>query len=151
MRSEHAAAVISMAGELAAAVGDPEPVMSELDFVRAASGPERWFDCLIAELEGHVVGYAVLCKGFEAHTGHKRMWLGDLYVRPAVRNRGVGRTLIASIARHALKLGCDAVYWELWRPNKAGAAFYRKIRAEQVEDLAVMRIDRTYLETVAGG
>jgi GNAT superfamily N-acetyltransferase len=91
MRPEDATAVVSMAIELAAAVGDPAPTLSESDLIRNSSGPERWFDCLVAELGGQLMGYAVFCKGFEAHTGRKRLWLGDFYVRPGARRSGVGR------------------------------------------------------------
>jgi|SRR5579872_2014643 len=149
MRPADAAAVIRMAGELATAVSDPKPLLSESDFIRDATGSQRWFDCLVAELEGHLVGFAILCKGFEAHTGHRRIWLGDLYVQQAARHGGVARALMASIARHALELGCEAVYWELWRANVTGADFYRKIGAEQADELAVMRLDRSRLAAMA--
>jgi GNAT superfamily N-acetyltransferase len=151
MRPEDATDVVAMASELAAVVGDPEPALSESDLIRSGFGPERWFDCLVAELGGHRMGYAVFCRGFEAHTAKKRLWLGDLYVQPSARLSGVGHALMAAVARRALELGCEAVYWELWRANVAGAAFYRKFGAEQVADLAVMRIDRRHLETIAVG
>jgi GNAT superfamily N-acetyltransferase len=112
---------------------------------RKPTGPPRWFDCLVAEIAGRLVAYAVVCKGFEAHTARKRLWLGDFYVRPDVRRRGIGRTLMAAVARHALQLGCDAVYWELWRMNRAGEAFYRRFGAEEAIDLAVMRLDKDRL------
>ena len=66
MRPEDAAAVIEMARELAAAVGDPEPRLTEADLLRDGTGPERWFDCLVAEVAGGLVAYAVVCKAFEA-------------------------------------------------------------------------------------
>ena len=56
---------------------------------------------------------------------------------------------MTAVARHALQRGCDAVYWELWRMNSAGAAFYRELRAEEVADLAVMRLDRDRLASIA--
>jgi GNAT superfamily N-acetyltransferase len=151
MRPEDATDVVYMASELAAVVGDPEPALSESDLIRNGFGPERWFDCLVAELGGQPMGYAVFCKGFEAHTAKKRLWLGDLYVRPSARLSGVGNALMAAVARRALELGCEAVYWELWRANVTGAAFYRKFGAEQAADLAVMRIDKYRLETIAAG
>jgi hypothetical protein len=41
------------------------------------------------------------------------------------------------------------VYWELWRMNVVGDAFYRRLRAEEAADLAVMRFDRTRLSEIA--
>jgi len=123
MRTEDVAGIIDMACELAAAVGDPEPKIVTADFIRDGLGSGRWFDCFIAEAESQLVGYTLVCKGFEAHTLKRRLWVGDLYVRPAARLMGTGRALMSAVARHALQLDCEAVYWELWRLNAAGAAF----------------------------
>jgi hypothetical protein len=56
---------------------------------------------------------------------------------------------MAAVARHALALGCDAVYWELWRMNSAGDAFYRTLQAEAADDLAVMRFGKDRLIAIA--
>jgi hypothetical protein len=56
---------------------------------------------------------------------------------------------MTAVARHTLQLGCDAVYWELWRTNSAGEALYRKLRSEEVADLAVMRLDKDGLTAIA--
>jgi GNAT superfamily N-acetyltransferase len=96
MRPEDAADVVEMARALAAAVGDTEPNLVESDLIRDGSGPERWFDCLVAEVSGRLGGYVLMCKGFEAHTASRRLWLGDFYVRPDVRRNGVGSALMAA-------------------------------------------------------
>jgi diamine N-acetyltransferase len=151
MRPEDATAVIAMARALAAAVGDPEPQLTPTELIADGTGAERWFDCLVAETAGRLVAYALLCKSFEAHTGRRRLWVGDLYVEPEARRGGVGRALMAAVARHALALGCDAVYWELWRMNHAGEAFFRGLHAEAPDDLAVMRFDKERLTALAAG
>jgi GNAT superfamily N-acetyltransferase len=140
MRAEDAAAVIDMARALAAAVGDPEPKLTTRDLIRHGLGSERWFDGFVADSDGVSVGYALACKAYEAHTGSRRLWLGDLYVRPQARCRGAGRALVAAVARHAATLSCNAVYLELWRMNQGGGAFYRRLGAEVMGELAVMRI-----------
>ena len=88
-----AEAVVAMAAELAAALEDPTPDLDAARFVRDGFGPDRWFECLIAEIDGEPVGFALICRGFEAHTGKRRLWLGDLYVRTAARRSGAGRAL----------------------------------------------------------
>jgi len=149
MRHEDAAAVAEMARELAVAVGDAEPKLSASDLVRDGLGQERWFECMVAEVDGKLVGYVLMCKGFEAHTGKRRLWLGDLHVRAATRRNGIGTALMRAVARHAL--GCEAVVWDLWHMNALGGAFYRKLRAEEITDLAIMRLDRTALSAIASG
>jgi GNAT superfamily N-acetyltransferase len=149
LRPQDAAEIVHMARELAAAVGDPEPRLAAADLIRDGAGPERWFDCLVAEAAGRLEAYALVCKSFEAHTARKRLWIGDFYVRPDARRSGVGRALMTAIARHALQLGCEAVHWELWRLNSAGEAFYRSLGAEEARDLKVMRLDHDHLAALA--
>jgi GNAT superfamily N-acetyltransferase len=151
MRPDDAGTVVEMACELASAVGDPRPGLTKSELIRHSAGAASWFDCLVAEAAKCLVGYAVVCKAFEAHTGKKRLWIGDFYVRPIARRKGVGRALMTAIARYALELGCDAVYWELWRMNDAGRSFYRKLAAEDVADLALMRLGKPRLRLIAGG
>jgi GNAT superfamily N-acetyltransferase len=141
MQPKDAAGIIDMARQLAAALGDPQPGLTEAALMRDGTGPQRWFDCLVAEVAGRLVAYAVVCKGFEAHTAMKRLWLGDFYVRPEARRNRIGHALMTAVARHARALSCDAVYWELWRMNSAGDAFYRSLGAKEAADLAVMRLD----------
>ena len=77
MRTEDAAVIVDMARALASTVGDPMPVLTVDDLVRDALGLDRWFDCFAAELKGALVGYALASKSYEAHTGKKRLWLGE--------------------------------------------------------------------------
>jgi GNAT superfamily N-acetyltransferase len=140
MAEADAAAVAEMARELAAALDDPEPVLDARDLVRDGSGPERWFDCLVAILDGNAIGYALVCRGYEAHMGRRRLWLSDLYVRAHARRTGAGRALMFAIARLAVAQGCEAVYWDLWRLNRVGKAFYESLGAVEIGDLAIWRV-----------
>jgi GNAT superfamily N-acetyltransferase len=144
-----AEAVVAMAAELAAALEDPTPDLDAARFVRDGFGPDRWFECLIAEIDGESVGFALICRGFEAHTGKRRLWLGDLYVKTAARRSGAGRALMATVASRAFDLDCDAVYWELWRPNALGRAFYERLNVEENSALAVMRLGGAGLLAIA--
>ncbi len=141
--------VIGMAAELAAAVDDPTPDFDAARFVRDSFGPERWFECLVAEIEHEPVGFALICRGFEAHTRKRRLWLGDLYVRATARRAGAGRALMAgAVISRALELDCEAVYWELWRPNALGRKFYERLDAEETSALAIMRLAVERLSSV---
>lgn len=144
-----ASGIVEMAHELALALHDPHPLITAEVLLRDGLGSERWFDCWVAEINLELAGYALACRSFEAHTGKRRLWLGDLYVRPSARLQGVGRSLFVAVARRAIALGCDAVYWELWKQNARGAAFYRELDAQEVGDLVLMRLDGQVLATIA--
>jgi GNAT superfamily N-acetyltransferase len=147
---EDSEAIVAMAHELAAAVEDPPPPIDVALFLGAAFGAERWCDCFVAEQGSARVGYAVVCRGFEAHTGARRLWLADLFVSGGTRMGGVGRALIGAVASHALALGCVAVCLDLWRPNKVGRAFYQALGTEEASDITQLRLGRDRLAALAG-
>ena len=145
MAASDAAAIVEMARELAAALDDPEPVLEPSDLVRDGMGSERWFDCLVAIADSNAIGYAMTCRGYEAHIGKRRLWLSDLYVRRHARRTGAGRALMRAVARLAMVQGCEAVYWDLWRLNRVGKAFYESLGAVEDGDLAIWRVDSRHL------
>ena len=147
MTAVDAAVIVEMARELAAALDDPDPVLEPSDLIRDSMGSERWFDCLVAVVDRQIVGYAMVCRGYEAHIGKRRMWLSDLYVRREARRIGAGRALMAAVGRLALTHGCEAVYWDLWRLNHAGKAFYESLGAGEIDDLAIWRVSSQRLAT----
>jgi GNAT superfamily N-acetyltransferase len=146
---EDAEAIAAMAAELAAAVDDSPPAIDVAHFLDEALGPDPWCQGFVAARGPLLVGYALVCRGCEAHTGQRRLWLADLFVRPSVRRGGVGRALIGAIADHALALGCAFVCWDLWSRNHAGAAFYGALAAEKVTDLVQLRLGVDRLSALA--
>jgi GNAT superfamily N-acetyltransferase len=140
MAAADTAAIAEMARELAAVLDDPEPALDPNDIARDGIGPERWFDGLVALIGGSAVGYAMVCRGYEAHIGKRRLWLSDLYVRAHARRTGVACALMRAVARLAIAQGCDAVYWDLWRLNRVGKAFYETLGAVEDADLAIWRV-----------
>jgi GNAT superfamily N-acetyltransferase len=147
MTPAEAESVVAMASSLAEAVDDPPAQLTAETLLRAVA--EGWCECFVAELRHEIVGYALVSRSYEAHTGKRRLWLGDLYVKPSARRCGVGRTLIVRVAHHALELECDALYWELWRPNIAAARFFSEVGAAAVADLAITRLGRSALSALA--
>jgi GNAT superfamily N-acetyltransferase len=150
MASGDAVAVAEMARELAAVLYDPEPALDPNDLARDGIGPERWFDCLVAEVGGRLIGYAMACRGYEAHIGKRRLWLSDLYVRAHARRTGAGRALMLAVARLAMVQGCDTIYWDLWRLNRIGKAFYESLGAVEDGDLAIWRVASSRLAAAGG-
>jgi GNAT superfamily N-acetyltransferase len=147
---DDAEAIAQMARELARAVDDPPPKLDGAGLAQHLFSPEPWGEALVAEAHGRLCGYALVCRSFEAHTGQKRLWLADLFVDPETRAAGVGRALMAAVARRAVELECEAVYWDLWTENAAGGAFYRRLEAELVDDLIQFRLAGERLARLAG-
>lgn len=73
-------AIAQLSRELAGHVADPDPRPDVGELIELGFGDCRWFDCLVAEIDSEVVGFASYSKRFEAHTRSRKLWLGDLVV-----------------------------------------------------------------------
>ena len=133
--------IVALARELARHVDDPVPGTTPADIRRVAFGSRRWCDIQVAVLSGSVIGYAMYSMVFEASTGDRRLFLGDLVVAPTVRRKGVGRALMQQVITEAKRLGCGRVTWEVWKANRAALDFYSYLPTE-VDEVDVLVLKR---------
>ncbi len=132
--------IAELSRELAAHVLDSDPGNDVTLLSKCGFGPDRWFECLVAVAGTRVVGFVTYSRIFEAHTRAKRLWLGDLCVRPEARRNGVGRALMDAVRNRAAELGCASINLELARGNDVGRSFYRRLGAERSEEVDVLRL-----------
>lgn len=86
---------------------------------------KRAAEALIAEREGTPVGYAVFFSNFSAFRGKAGIFVEDIYVKPEMRRKGLGRKLFAFIAKVAAEWGCERLDWLCLDWNEPAKSFYR--------------------------
>ena len=80
---------------------------------------------LLAERDGHAVGFAQLYPMYSS-VQTSRIWvLNDLYVSPDHRRLGIARALLNRAIEHARDDGASRVQLETGRRNEAARALYR--------------------------
>ena len=137
-------------GELAVYEREPDAVaITEADLQRDGWGPRPHFTCLVAELDGAVVGFALYHPIYSTWQG-RSMYLEDLYVQPAHRGRGVGTALLARVAAEAEAAGCARLDWSVLTWNEPAIRVYERIGAVRMEEWRRMRLAGTALQTLAG-
>ena len=87
----------------------------------------------LAEIDGHVAGHLVLTFCHSMEYGGRSAFIDDLFVRPALRNRGVGRALVGHARSVCEELGVRAMHLEVARTNEPAQAVYRKIGFESTD------------------
>jgi GNAT superfamily N-acetyltransferase len=102
-RLTDAAAILEMANALNRYEGKPPTPLTAEGVARHMLGPRRVLSCVLAELDGAVVGYAAFQPSFDMETGSKGLYMSDLFVKEAARGRGIGRALMEWLAREALR------------------------------------------------
>jgi GNAT superfamily N-acetyltransferase len=121
------------------------------DLATALFGPRPYAEVVFACLEGAPVGFALFFHNFSTFIGKPGIYLEDLYVRPQARGRGIGRRLLAWLARTTLERGCARLDWVVLDWNAPSIAFYRSVGAVAQDQWTTMRVSGAALERLARG
>jgi GNAT superfamily N-acetyltransferase len=122
-------------------------VITEEGLAQDGFGASPKFRALIAEWDEQPAGYAVFFSYYSTWAG-SGLFLEDLFVRQEFRGRGVGKALLASVARIAVQDNCYGVHWEVldWNENaielykSLGAVFRDQWRPVLLKDDALRRL-----------
>src|SRR5215471_17135623 len=87
-------------------------VATEEDFVRDGFGAQPKFRAVIADYDSHPAGYALFFGFYSTWEGRPGLFLEDLFVREPFRRRGLGKALLAHVARLAQEENCYGIRWE---------------------------------------
>ena len=117
---------------------------------RTLFGSPRFAEVLIAEEDGAPAGFALFFHNYSTFLGQPGIYLEDLFVRESMRGRGIGKALLARLARIARDRGCGRVEWAVLDWNAPSIAFYRSIGAISLDDWLIMRLTGDALDAMAG-
>jgi len=119
------------------------------DFRRHLFGIRPSAEAVLAEVDGQPVGFALWFTTFSTFRGRPGLYLEDLYVRPEFRGRGMGKALLADVARIAIERGCGWMGWSVLNWNEPAIGFYRALGARRMDDWTVYRLDEEHLQRLA--
>ena len=125
-------------------------VATEADLAAALFGPRPYAEVAIGCLDSEPVGFALFFHNFSTFLGKPGLYLEDLFVRPAARGAGVGKHLLAHLARTALERGCARLDWAVLDWNQPAIGFYQSLGAVALDDWTTFRLTGTALEQLAG-
>ena len=106
---------------------------TEADIARDGFGAKPQFRALIADWQGQPAGYALFFSFYSTWRG-AGLFLEDLFVRPAFRGRGIGKALLASVARSAEQENRVFIRWEVLNWNQPAIALYKALGADFLDD-----------------
>ena len=103
--------------------------ISEEELKRDGFGQNPRFRALIADWEGQPAGYALTFPYYSTWVG-PGLFLEDLFVRELFRGRGIGKALLAAVARIAAEEHCYGIHWEVLEWNEKAIGLYEALGAE---------------------
>ncbi len=102
------------------------------DWLRDGFGPQARFTAFVAEQAGAVVGMVTASERYYTSWAGCTLYIQDVYVEPARRDRGIGAALIGCVAALALERGHPLVELTVREDNPA-RRLYGRLGFHQVE------------------
>lgn len=153
-RPDDAAAMLSLIKELAVYEKEPDAVLiNEQTLLEEGFGPQALFKCFVAEVDGSVVGMALVYFRFSTWAG-RGLYLEDLIVNENYRGQGLGKQLLDQVIRYGYQQGVGRIDWVVLDWNTAAIEFYEGVGANLLKDWYIAQMDKkaisNYIETNAG-
>ena len=147
---DDSALILSLIRELAEFEGLLHEVAAdEATLAEHLFGAHPRAEVLIAEENGQTAGFALYFHNFSTFLGKPGLYLEDLYIRPAFRGRGYGRSIMQQLARIAVERGCGRFEWWVLDWNHPAIEFYRSLGAQPMNDWTVQRVSGDALKSLA--
>ena len=127
-----------------------EVTASEAELSEALFGERPYAEVVFACDGSAPVGFALFFHNFSTFKGRPGIYLEDLYVRPEARGRGIGKRLLAHLARTAVQRRCARLEWAVLDWNEPSIGFYRSLGAVPMDEWRVFRLTGEPLALLAG-
>ena len=141
-RAEDSAAIANLVRELAVYEKLEQFAQATADDFREHLFGDRPFAvAIMAEVDGEPVGFALAFPTFSTFRGQPGLYLEDLFVKPEHRGKGIGKALLATLAKLARDRGFGRLEWSVLDWNEPAIGFYRSLGARPLDEWTVYRID----------
>ena len=128
-----------------------DQVVATEDGLRASLfGPHPAAEVVIGYAGDQAAGFALFFHNYSTFLGQRGLYLEDLFVLQEWRSKGLGRQLLAHLARIAVERGCGRMEWSVLDWNEQAMRVYRGIGATPLDDWTICRITGDALHRLAG-
>jgi len=106
---------------------------------RDAFGLARRVEVLIAEVNRKAVGFTLFFPNYSTWEGKAGLYIEDIFVEESARGSGIGRKLIAAVAKIAQSRGCARIDLAVlhWNPARD---FYHRLGFHHAEPWQIFRL-----------
>ena len=113
-------------------------------------GPRPYAEAVLAEEDGRPVGFALFFHNYSTFLAQPGLYLEDLYVLESHRGKGIGKALLAHLAKIAVDRNCGRMEWAVLDWNVDAIGFYEKLGAKPNSEWTVYRLTGDSLNRLAG-
>lgn len=129
---------------------EPESaIATKEDLLKYGFTDNPLFYCILAEIEGNVIGFALYFLTFSTWQGKPGIYLEDLFVIPAYRGLGIGKALMKTVAQHGVEMNCTRMTWQVLDWNTPAIDFYQRCGARHLSEWFTYRLEGDSLRNFA--
>jgi GNAT superfamily N-acetyltransferase len=116
---------------------------------RTLFGDRPGAEVVIAEIDEQPAGFALFFHNYSTFLARPGLYLEDLFVKPELRGRGIGKQLLTFLARTAVERGCGRLEWWVLDWNQPAIRFYERLGAKAMDEWTVFRVTGDALASLA--
>lgn len=117
-----------------------EVIADEDLLTRTLFGDRKIAEVIIAEYKNAPAGFALFFHNFSTFIGKPGIYLEDLFVKPELRGKGIGKLLLTYLGVLAEERNCGRIEWAVLNWNEPAINFYKKLGARAMEEWKVFRV-----------
>jgi GNAT superfamily N-acetyltransferase len=126
-----------------------EMIATHASLRKTLFGDRRYAEVVFACLDGEPVGFALFFHNYSTFLGKPGIYLEDLFVRPQMRGRGIGKRLLVWLAQTAVERDCGRLEWAVLDWNEPSINFYRSLGAVLKSEWQIFRLTGEPLTALA--
>ncbi|PSM47130.1 GNAT family N-acetyltransferase [Chroococcidiopsis sp. CCALA 051] len=124
-----------------------EVVATEAILRESLFGDRKGAEVILGYYQKQPVSFALFFHNFSTFLGRAGIYLEDLYVKPEMRGRGIGRVMLSYLAYLAQERNCGRLEWWVLDWNETAINFYQKLGAVPMNEWTVFRVtDRSLID-----
>lgn len=126
-----------------------DEVVATEEILKRSIFEEKAAEVIIGEYEGKPVAFALFFHNFSTFLGRSGLYLEDLYVKPEMRGKGIGKIMLSYLAKIAVDRRCGRFEWWCLDWNEPSIEFYKHIGAVPMDEWTVYRVHGKALTDLA--
>lgn len=115
-------------------------VATETALRQTLFGDRPYAEIIMADFDAQPAGFALYFHNYSTFRAKPGIYLEDLFVRPELRGKGIGKAMLKELARIAVARGCARLEWSVLDWNEPSIQFYKSLGAVPLDDWTIYRV-----------
>ena len=126
-----------------------EVLVNEEKLKKTLFGDNKFAEVIIADYKNEPAGFALFFHNYSTFLGKPGIYLEDLFVKPHLRGKGIGKILLAYLGKLALERDCGRIEWAVLDWNEPALKFYKNLGAKPMDEWTVFRVSGDSIKNLA--